>query len=92
MGLPGQSVQGVVDSVDFAHECGARVQIEAISLIPGTTEWERADLGGHLEGNVDPLLHNDSIYPFSWYEASLDDFRRVKARATAGNRALAADS
>jgi hypothetical protein len=92
MGLPGQSVQGVMDSVDFAHECGALVQIEAISLIPGTREWERAALRGHVDRNVDPLLHNDSIYPFSWCEASVDDFQRAKARATAGNRVLAADS
>ena len=92
MGLPGQSVQGVLDSVDFAHECGALVQIEAISLIPGTREWERAALRGHVDRSVDPLLHNDSIYPFSWCEASMDDFQTAKARATAGNRALAADS
>jgi hypothetical protein len=92
MGLPGQSVQGVMNSVDFAHECGALVQIEAISLIPGSMEWERAALRGHLDNGVDPLLHNDSIYPFSWCEASMADFQGAKARATAGNRALATAS
>jgi radical SAM superfamily enzyme YgiQ (UPF0313 family) len=88
MGLPGQAVREVMDSIDFAHESGALVQIEALSLIPGTVEWERAALSGHLDGNVDPLLHNNSLFPFSWCEATVGDFQRAKSRATAGNRAL----
>ena len=92
MGLPGQSAAEVMDSVDFVHECGALVQITLYSLIPGTAEWERAVRGGHIDARADPLLHNDSIYPFPWCQASLEDFERAKARATAGNHALAASS
>lgn len=92
MGLPGQQAGEVMDSVDFVHECGAQVQITLYSLIPGTLEWERAVHEGHIEAGADPLLHNDSIYPFPWSQASLEDFERAKARATAGNQALAASS
>jgi len=92
MGLPGQPAGEVMDSVDFVHECGALVQITLYSLIPGTGEWERAVREGHIEAGADPLLHNDSIYPFSWSQASLEDFERAKARATAGNRTLVASS
>jgi radical SAM superfamily enzyme YgiQ (UPF0313 family) len=92
MGLPGQPAKEVIDTVDFAHECGALVQITLYSLIPGTPEWERAVREGHIEAGADPLLHNDSIYPFPWSQASLEDFERAKARATAGNQALAASS
>jgi radical SAM superfamily enzyme YgiQ (UPF0313 family) len=92
MGLPGQPAGEVMDSVDFAHECGALVQITLYSLIPGTAEWERAVRQGHIDARADPLLHNDSLYPFPWCQASLEDFERAKARATAGNHALAASS
>ncbi|HUS69702.1 MAG TPA: radical SAM protein [Anaerolineae bacterium] len=92
MGLPGQSAREVMDSVDFVHECGALVQITLYSLIPGTLEWERAVHEGHIDARADPLLHNDSIYPFPWCPASLEDFERAKARATAGNHALAVSS
>jgi radical SAM superfamily enzyme YgiQ (UPF0313 family) len=92
LGLPGQSAGEVMDSVDFVHECGALVQITLYSLIPGTLEWERAVREGHIEVSADPLLHNDSLYPFPWCPASLQDFERAKARATAANHALAASS
>jgi radical SAM superfamily enzyme YgiQ (UPF0313 family) len=92
MGLPGQSTRGVMDTVDFAHDCGVRVQITLYSLIPGTLEWERVVREGHVAPDADPLLHNDSVYPFPWNQAGLEDFERAKARATAGNHALAASS
>jgi radical SAM superfamily enzyme YgiQ (UPF0313 family) len=88
LGLPGQSVPQAKDSVAFAHECGARVQITLYSLIPGTVEWTRAVRTWGIDPHADPLLHNDSIYPFPWCDATLEDFQEIKARALAGNRAL----
>jgi len=92
MGLPGQSVQEASDSVSFVHQCGASAQIALCSLIPCTADWQRAVHQGQVDADADPLLHNDSIYPFPWSEASLEDFERVKAQALNGNRALLPDS
>jgi radical SAM superfamily enzyme YgiQ (UPF0313 family) len=92
MGLPGQSVQEASESVSFVHQCGASAQIALCSLIPGTKDWVRAVREGQIDAHADPLLHNDSIYPFPWCQASLDDFERVKAQALSGNRALVPDS
>ncbi len=89
LGLPGQSLRQVRESVAFAHSYGARVQITLYSLIPGTAEWARAIRKWGIDPQTDPLLHNDSIYPFPWCEASLEEFRQIKAQAVAGNRALA---
>jgi pyruvate-formate lyase-activating enzyme len=89
LGLPGQSLRQVRDSVTFAHSCGARVQITLYSLIPGTVEWARAIRKWGIDPGADPLLHNDSIYPFPWCDASLEEFHEIKAQALAGNRALA---
>jgi radical SAM superfamily enzyme YgiQ (UPF0313 family) len=88
MGLPGQSMGEVMDSIEFVHDCGALVQITTYSLIPGTKEWERAVSDGYINAGADPLLHNDSIYPFPWCRAGLDDFQQAKALALSGNRFL----
>jgi radical SAM superfamily enzyme YgiQ (UPF0313 family) len=88
MGLPGQSPEEVKESVAFVHECGASAQIALYSLIPGTLEWTRAVREWGTDPHADPLLHNDSVYPFPWCEASLEDFQEIKAQALAGNRAL----
>ncbi len=90
MGLPGQPVEEVLETVDFVHACGVSTQIALYSLIPGTVEWERAVAQWGFDARADPLLHNDSIYPFPWCEASLEDFEYAKAKALEGNRALTA--
>jgi hypothetical protein len=88
MGLPGQPLKEVLQSVAFVHECGIPVQIALYSLIPGTVEWERAIQGWGFDAQADPLLNNSSIYPFPWNEATFEDFAEAKARALAGNRTL----
>jgi radical SAM superfamily enzyme YgiQ (UPF0313 family) len=90
MGLPGQSLSDVLESVAFVHACGITAQIALYSLIPGTSEWERAVGQWGFDAHADPLLHNDSIYPFPWCEASIEDFQEAKAKALEGNRALTA--
>jgi radical SAM superfamily enzyme YgiQ (UPF0313 family) len=88
MGLPGQSPEAVKRSVAFVHECGALAQITLYSLIPGTVEWARAVREWGIDAHADPLTHNDSIYPFPWCQATLEDFQQTKAQAVAGNREL----
>lgn len=88
MGLPGQSVQEALETISFVHECGVCAQIALYSLIPGTVEWQRAVTQWGFDEHADPLLHNDSIYPFPWSPATFEDFEEAKARALAGNRTL----
>jgi hypothetical protein len=92
LGLPGQPPKEVMESVAFVHECGIPARIALYSLIPGTVEWERAVQQWGFDAQADPLLHNNSIYPFPWNQATFEDFEEVRARALAGNRALTARS
>ena len=92
MGLPGQSPMEVLNSVAFAQGCGVRVQVALYSLIPGTIEWKRAILDWGFDSDADPLLHNNSIYPFPWSQATFEDFERAKTLARAGNRSLTSRS
>ena len=88
MGLPGQSAQEVLESLSFVQQCAVSAQVTLYSPIPGTVEWQQAVSQGVIDPQADPLLHNDSIYPFPWCPASSDDFVRAKAMALAGNRNL----
>jgi radical SAM superfamily enzyme YgiQ (UPF0313 family) len=92
MGLPGQSARAVLDSVEFVHKCGVLVEIALYSLIPGTAEWRHALARGHMDEQMDPLLHNDSLFPFPWCDADLEAFEQIKQEALRSNGALASSS
>jgi hypothetical protein len=83
-GRPGQRVQEVRQTVAFAHRLGVPVQIAQFSPIPGTTEWERAVAAGCIDPDVDPLLHNNSLYPCG----GADEWERLKVEVRAANRDL----
>jgi len=88
LGLPGQPLKEVEESIAFAHQCGATVEVTLYSPIPGTAEWERAVHHWGLDPQADPLLHNESAYPLQSEVLDVEAFERVKALARRGNQAL----
>ena len=52
MGLPGQSIQEVVDSTMFVLGLGIRVNLASFSPIPGTACWEEAVESGFMAVGV----------------------------------------
>jgi hypothetical protein len=63
-GLPGQSLEEMVESVMFVARLGAKARLAFYSPIPGTGEWEKAVRLFGFDPEADPLLHNNSIHPF----------------------------
>ncbi|MBC7188495.1 MAG: radical SAM protein [Calditrichaeota bacterium] len=90
MGLPGQEVEEVVESILFVARLGARVCLACFSPIPGTREWQRAVASGALAPDTDPLLCNESVYPLSDGLPDYWRFVRLRNLATAVNRFVAA--
>jgi radical SAM superfamily enzyme YgiQ (UPF0313 family) len=88
LGLPGQSIKEAEESIAFAHQCGAIVEVTLYSPIPGTAEWERAVRYWGLDPQADPLLHNESVYPLQSEVLDIEAFEMVKALARRGNRVL----
>ena len=86
MGLPGQPLQEVVESVGYVHRLGVVADLAFYSPIPGTVEWRRAVAAGHLAADADPLLHNNSIYPILRGQVSERECQQVKDLARALNR------
>ena len=85
MGLPGQPLREVAESVRFVHGLGVRAYIALYTPIPGTAEWERGVQAEAIDPDADPLLHNNSIYPTMDRQAE-EECQRVKDLAREGNR------
>jgi len=64
IGIPGQNVQEIIDSIHFVIDCGAHPRLAKFSTIPGTKVWDEAKSYFNLKGDVDPLFHNDALLPY----------------------------
>jgi radical SAM superfamily enzyme YgiQ (UPF0313 family) len=63
MGLPGQKIGEVIDSLLFVLDQQIRVSLASYSPVPGTETWKEAVGRGLLSAQADPLLLNNSIFP-----------------------------
>lgn len=69
LGLPGQSVESVRETISFVRGAGAKPRLAEFSPIPGTPAFEEA--AERLpQLRAEPLLHNNSIYS-SWVSGDI---------------------
>jgi radical SAM superfamily enzyme YgiQ (UPF0313 family) len=85
-GLPDQPLSEVEASIRTVHRLGIQARLALFSPIPGTPDGDRA-----LPPVADPLLHNNTVYPYLRGAAYARELQRLKLLATAGNQALASD-
>jgi radical SAM superfamily enzyme YgiQ (UPF0313 family) len=83
VGLPGQALAEVEDTVNYVHSLGVQAKLALFSPIPGTPDGDRA-----LAVDADPLLHNNTVYPYLQGAGYLRELQRVKQVAKEGNLAL----
>lgn len=62
-GLPGQSVEEVMESIRFVQSCGARPIIAEYSPIPGTGLWKEALDSSPYPIAQEPLFQNNTLLP-----------------------------
>lgn len=72
MGLPGQSLDEIEESIRFLARFKVRIHLEEYAPVPGTPDYERSG----LSKEVDPLLHNNSIFPL--FREKYPEFQRLK--------------
>ncbi len=65
MGLPDQNLEEVIESIAFVFDLGIRVSLASFSPIPFTPCWDQAVALGLLSPETDPLVTNNSVFP--WY-------------------------
>jgi len=61
MGLPGQSVASVEDTIKFVDKAGAMPYLAEYSPLPGTPLWKEAVASSDYDIKGDPIFHNCSI-------------------------------
>jgi radical SAM superfamily enzyme YgiQ (UPF0313 family) len=84
IGLPGQKVAQVEESIRFTHKLGVRVYLEEYSPVPGTPDYERSGLAE----DADPLMHNNFAFPLYGRRRFLE-FQELKTLNTKLNNSMA---
>jgi radical SAM superfamily enzyme YgiQ (UPF0313 family) len=82
-GLPDQPLAEVEATVRFVHSLGVQAKLALFSPIPGTPDGDRV-----LPPDTDPLLHNDTVYPYLHGTGHVRDLQRIKLLAKEGNNTL----
>jgi len=88
MGLPGQGLREILDTINFIHQRGAKVRLASFSPIPGTPEWKRAVREYGLNPDADPLLLNNSCYPIRNPELDHNLYGELRSYSNILNEAL----
>lgn len=78
VGLPGQGIEGIRESIHRVKSLGARPRLAYFSPVPGTATWDKLIAKGIIRSDVDPLLHNKTAFPYKWGEMSASDFESLK--------------
>jgi radical SAM superfamily enzyme YgiQ (UPF0313 family) len=81
IGIPGQNIQEIIDSIHFVVDCGAHPRLAKFSAIPGTKIWDEAKSYFNLEGEVDPLFHNDALLPYLSPDITAKVYQQIKSIA-----------
>ncbi len=78
VGLPGQRVGEVEESITFVRETGAKPILVEYSPIPHTPLFEKAKQMSSFDLENEPLYHKNSILPCQWEGFTLADYKRLK--------------
>jgi len=82
-GLPDQPMAEVEATVKYVHGLGVQAKLALFSPIPGTPDGDRT-----LAAEADPLLHNNTVYPYLQGDDYVRRLQQVKQLAKDGNAAL----
>ncbi len=87
IGLPGQTIEEVVDAIKYIHGLGAKIKMTEYSPVPGTEEFRDAS---RLCPEVvdEPLMQNKSTFATVGMGVDYDTFDNVKAMAKRLNAGL----
>jgi radical SAM superfamily enzyme YgiQ (UPF0313 family) len=82
-GLPGQPLADAEATIRFVQGQGVQAKLALFSPIPGTPDGDLA-----LQPGTDPILHNNTVYPYLRGGRYADELQRLKLLAKEGNARL----
>lgn len=77
-GFPGQTIDEVTEGIKFVKSSGSAVNLVEYSPIPGTVMWNELEAKGIIQNNIDPLLHNNSVFFRKYSGISEDELQYLK--------------
>lgn len=78
VGLPGQDIAGVRESIRHVQSLGAIPRLAYFSPVPGTREWKELVEKGYLAQDADPLLHNKLAFLYLSGEVLPQELKSIK--------------
>lgn len=78
MGLPGQSLDEILESIVFVNNLGVQVSMASYSPISGTLDFQRAVDSGLIKEDIDPLLTNKTLFPLKNDDLDYETFRKTR--------------
>ncbi len=77
LGLPEQTIDEAVATMDFVNGLGAKIKIAEYSPVPGTEEFKKA---AKLRPGIltDPLTHNKSVFPIAGMNMDYNVLQELK--------------
>ncbi len=80
-GLPGQSLDGMRESVLHVQSLGAAPRLAYFSPVPGTQEWRDLVKMGYMAEDADPLLHNKLAFIYLSGDVTPQEFGSLRELA-----------
>lgn len=77
-GLPGQTLAEVHEGIEFLKSLDVRINLTEFSPIPGTGSWNDLIRSGTINRDLDPLLTNNTVYPYLFSGYDPDDVMKIK--------------
>lgn len=77
-GLPDQTIEEVIDGIEFLKGLGVRINLTEFSPIRGTQTWNDLINNGVIRDDIDPLLTNNTVFSLLYSNLNHDDIQRIK--------------
>ena len=88
LGMPGQEEREVRDGITFLHSLKVRIILVSYSLVPRTSDERLLKEKGLISDTMDPLWHNNTIFPLIEGNFSLESIKGLRDYASSLNQKL----
>ncbi len=90
MGLPGQPIEEVIESVLFVYHLGVKVNLASFTPVPGTPGYEDYIKSEQNDMTFDPILTNNSIFPLKNNDQNYESYLHLREWVGIGNQLISA--
>ncbi|MCX8026809.1 MAG: radical SAM protein [Thermodesulfovibrionales bacterium] len=87
-GLPNQDLKEVKDGIGFLKSLNVQIRLTEFSPIKGTKAWQMLEDEGIIDGTLDPLLTNNTVFSEMLCSYDVEEIRTIKEQVNEYNRQI----